>query len=91
MVRKLPESIHRAKGVVYAAEASDRRAVLEALGRQVDISTQVRWRTAPRMRLVVIGPPTGVDARQLHGVRFLRRGPERSVACRIKHAIDSGA
>ncbi len=65
VVRKLPGDIYRAKGVVYAAEAPDRPAVLQAVGRRVDISIQGRWRTAPRTRLVVIGAAGSIDARQL--------------------------
>ena len=64
-VRKLPGSIYRAKGVVHSVEEPERRAVLQAVGRRVDISIQERWRVAPRTRLVVIGAVGGVDESML--------------------------
>jgi G3E family GTPase len=60
-VRKLPGGIYRAKGVVYGAQAPDRRAILQAVGRRVDISIREPWGTAPRTRLVVIGAVGSVD------------------------------
>jgi G3E family GTPase len=50
-MRKLPGSIYRAKGVIYTADAPQRRAVLQVVGRRVDISIQDEWggvRRAPR-------------------------------------------
>jgi hypothetical protein len=38
MVKKLPGGIYRCRGVVYAAEAPDRRAVLPVVGRWADVS-----------------------------------------------------
>src|SRR5208337_1628678 len=37
MMRKLPGTVYRAKGVVYNADAPHRRAVLQVVGRRVDI------------------------------------------------------
>ncbi len=39
-MRKLPGSVYRAKGVVYTADVPQRRAVLQVVGRRVDISIQ---------------------------------------------------
>ncbi len=37
-LRKLPGSIYRAKGFIYSTDAPHRRAVLQVVGRRVDIS-----------------------------------------------------
>jgi G3E family GTPase len=55
---RLPANIYRAKGVIYAADAPERRAVLQVVGRRVDISLQDNWGTRPRRtRIVAIGAP----------------------------------
>ena len=38
--RKLPGNIYRAKGVVYTSDAPERRAVLQVVGRRVDITLE---------------------------------------------------
>jgi G3E family GTPase len=64
--RKLPENIYRAKGVVYTSDAPDRRAVLQVVGRRVDISIGEEWgRRIPRTQIVVIGAAGGIDTRLL--------------------------
>jgi G3E family GTPase len=62
-MRRLPGSVYRAKGVVYSADEPKRRAVLQVVGRRVDISIQEEWgpRT-PRTQIVAIGARGGVDA-----------------------------
>ncbi len=65
-MRKLPGTIYRAKGVVYNADAPQRRAVLQVVGRRVDISLQEEWgERVPGTRIVVIGSPGGVDPMML--------------------------
>jgi G3E family GTPase len=61
-MRKLPGTVYRAKGVVYTTDAPLRRAVLQVVGRRVDISLQGDWggRT-PRTQIVVIGAASGID------------------------------
>lgn len=62
-LRKLPGSIYRAKGVVYTTDAPQRRAVLQVVGRRVDISLQDEWgERAPRTRIVAIGAAGNIDA-----------------------------
>jgi G3E family GTPase len=62
-MRKLPGSVYRAKGVVYTVDAPTRRAVLQVVGRRVDISLQEEWgRRALRTRIVAIGAAGGMDA-----------------------------
>ena len=62
-MRKLPGTVYRAKGVVYTADAPQRRAVLQVVGRRVDISLQEEWgRRAPRTQIVAIGAAGSIDA-----------------------------
>jgi len=62
-MRKLPGNIYRVKGVVYAADAPQRRAVLQVVGRRVDISIQEDWGARPpRTQVVAIGRADGIDA-----------------------------
>jgi G3E family GTPase len=62
-MRKLPGSIYRAKGVVYTRDAPKRRAVLQVVGRRVDISFQAEWgERAPRTQIIAIGAAGTIDA-----------------------------
>ena len=65
-MRKLPGNIYRVKGVIYTTDAPQRRAVLQAVGRRVDISLQEEWgpRTQ-RTRIVAIGAAGSIDANLL--------------------------
>ena len=61
-MRKLPGTIYRVKGVVNSADAPQRRAVLQVVGRRVDISIQEEWGDrVPRTRIVAIGAAGRVD------------------------------
>ena len=61
-MRKLPGTVYRAKGVVYSTDAPQRRAVLQAVGRRVDISLQDEWgERTPRTQIVVIGAVNSLD------------------------------
>jgi G3E family GTPase len=62
-LRRLPGSVYRAKGVVYSSDAPERRAVLQVVGRRVDISIQEEWgQRAPRTQIVAIGAAGSIDA-----------------------------
>ena len=62
-MRKLPGNIYRAKGVIYTGDAPQRRAVLQVVGRRVDISLQDEWgQRAPRTQIVAIGAAGSIDA-----------------------------
>jgi len=67
MVKKrLPGNIYRCKGVVYAAEEPDRRAVVQVVGRRSDVSLDEEWGdTQPRTRIVAIGAPDSIDPNML--------------------------
>jgi len=63
---KLPANIYRAKGVIYAADAPERRAVLQVVGRRVDISLEDEWgKRPPRTQIVAIGAPGAIDQEML--------------------------
>jgi G3E family GTPase len=62
-LRKLPGTVYRAKGVIHSSDAPQRRAVLQVVGRRVDISIQEEWgERAPRTQIVAIGAAGGLDA-----------------------------
>jgi G3E family GTPase len=62
-MRKLPGTVYRAKGVVYTADAPQRRAVLQVVGRRVDISLQDEWgQRAPRTQIIAVGAAGSIDA-----------------------------
>ncbi len=62
-LRKLPGTVYRAKGVVFTTDAPRRRAVLQVVGRRVDVSLQEEWgQRAPRTQIVAIGAAGGIDA-----------------------------
>src|SRR5208337_717038 len=62
-MRKLPGTVYRAKGVVYTTDAPKRRAVLQVVGRRVDISLQDAWGgREPRTQIVAIGAAGAIDA-----------------------------
>ncbi len=63
---KLPANIYRAKGVIYAADAPERRAVLQVVGRRVDIMLEGEWNgRRPRTQIVAIGAPGAIDQEML--------------------------
>ncbi len=60
--RKLPASIYRCKGVVFSADEPSRRAVLQVVGKRVDISVESEWgQRTPRTQIVAIGAHGGLD------------------------------
>jgi G3E family GTPase len=64
--KKLPSNIYRCKGVVYAADAPDRRAVLQVVGRRADVALDDEWgERSPRTQIVAIGAPGSIDAQAL--------------------------
>jgi G3E family GTPase len=64
--KKLPGNIYRCKGVVYAAENPERRAVLQVVGRRADVSLGEEWGdVSPRTQIVAIGAPGSIDPNTL--------------------------
>ena len=69
VARKLPGNIYRAKGVIYTSDTPERRAVLQVVGRRVDISIQEEWgQRVPRTQVVAIGQAGGIDTRLMEGI-----------------------
>lgn len=63
---RLPVSIYRCKGVVHSADAPDRRAVLQVVGKRVDITLDNGWGQRPqRTRIVAIGAHGTMDGQEL--------------------------
>ena len=63
---RLPANIYRCKGVIHSAEEPDRRAVLQVVGKRVNISLDQEWGDdAPRTRIVAIGAPGALDRESL--------------------------
>ena len=64
--RELPGSIYRCKGVVYAAEKPEQRAILQVVGRRSDISLgETSEGDQPLTQIVAIGAPGGIDPEDL--------------------------
>jgi G3E family GTPase len=62
-LRKLPGAVYRAKGVIHSTNAPSQRAVLQVVGRRVDISIQEDWgERTPRTQIVAIGAAGRLDA-----------------------------
>jgi G3E family GTPase len=69
MARKLPGNIYRAKGVIYTSDIPERRAVLQVVGRRVEISIQEEWgQRAPRTQVVAIGEAGSIDTGLMEGI-----------------------
>jgi G3E family GTPase len=74
-VENLPESIYRAKGVVFVADQPDERGVLQVVGKRASLTFEGAWGgDAPRTQIVVIGAHGGVPVSQL------QRGFEATLA-----------
>lgn len=67
--KKLLGNIYRCKGVVYAAENRERRAVLQVVGRRADVALGEPWgRITPRTQIVAISAPGSIDSGELTGL-----------------------
>jgi len=63
---KLPADIYRAKGVIYATDAPERRAVLQVVGRRVDITLEGEWNGRRQVtQIVAIGAAGAIDGAAL--------------------------
>ena len=66
---KLPAPIYRAKGVIYTCDAPEHRAVLQVVGRRVDVSVMDRWgERTPRTQIVAIGAAGTTEWKALQSV-----------------------
>ena len=66
VAKKLPGTIYRCKGVIYAAEKPDIRMSLQIVGRRVDVSSLGKWEEKkPMTRIVVIGALDAISPKKL--------------------------
>jgi G3E family GTPase len=64
--KRLPVTIFRAKGILWVADAPERRVILQMAGRHTRLTYGEPWGDAPpRTQLALIGTPGGVDAAAL--------------------------
>jgi G3E family GTPase len=62
VARKLPPNIYRCKGIISSAEEPSRRAVLQVVGKRVDISLEGGWNgRTPHTQIVAIGARGTID------------------------------
>ena len=62
LVKKLPASIYRCKGVIHSVDAPGRRAILQVVGKRVDIALEQEWGArVPRTQIVAIGAHGALD------------------------------
>ena len=68
-LKTLPSTIFRAKGVLFLAEQRERRAILQVVGRrvQIDLAGEPWAAQPPATQIVVIGAAGGIDAARLQG------------------------
>jgi len=60
--RKLPGNIYRCKGIVYAIEAPERRAIVQVVGRRSDVALEDAWDgQKPSTRIVAIAARGTLD------------------------------
>lgn len=60
---RLPTSIYRCKGVIYSSEAPTQRAILQVVGKRVDLSFEGAWGEQPAAtQIVAIGAHGQLDA-----------------------------
>ena len=68
-VKKAPRFIYRLKGLVLSTEAPDRRVILQAVGKRVDIAIGDHWgNRTPRTRVVAIGAKGAVHESTLEAM-----------------------
>jgi G3E family GTPase len=66
VARKLPGTIYRCKGVIYAAEKPDTRLSLQIVGRRVDLSSLGKWEEKkPMTKIIAIGASETISAKDL--------------------------
>ncbi|RRR70762.1 MAG: GTP-binding protein [Candidatus Viridilinea halotolerans] len=62
VILNLPLAIFRAKGLIYLAEAPQRRVVLQAVGVRVNVTLEEAWATTPpATQLVFLSTPGDLD------------------------------
>ena len=81
--KKLPASIYRCKGVIHSADAPTRRAVLQVVGKRVNLTLENEWgERPPRTQIVAIGVYGAMDGVALQE-RFDACVVEKPQVCRM--------
>ena len=66
VAKKLPGTIYRCKGVIYAAEKPDTRLSLQIVGRRVNVTSLGKWEEKePMTKIVVIGASSSIHEDEL--------------------------
>lgn len=66
VIKDLPMTIFRAKGILWIVESPGRGAILQVVGSRVTLTIGAPWgATPPHTELVMIGTPGGIDAAAL--------------------------
>ena len=64
--RELPASVHRCKGIIYAADYPRKRIALQIVERRTEISVFDYWgERIPRMQIVVIRSASEIEPDRL--------------------------
>ena len=64
---RMPVEVYRCKGVVYCPETPERRALLQVVGKRVDLSEGDAWGERERLtRIVLIAAAGGIDESDLY-------------------------
>ena len=68
MVNRLPETIYRAKGIFFLADAPGQKGILQVVGRRASLTlAQDGWESAaPHSQIVVIGSAGSIDGDDLN-------------------------
>lgn len=64
-VQQLPQTVYRAKGILWLAEHPEQEAVFQMVGKRSSIEFGPRWRGRPGNELVLIGAEGAVTAQSL--------------------------
>lgn len=69
LVEKLPNTVYRAKGVVYLQDYPEARFVVQVVGRRASLMMDKEWGLlAPTTQMVFIGGQGGIDTEQLNAL-----------------------
>jgi len=64
--RRLPGNVYRCKGVIYATDIPDKRAILQVVGRRSDFSIGEQWgEVKPQTQIVAIAAAGSIDSEAL--------------------------
>lgn len=66
VIKSLPTTIFRAKGILALAESRQRRTIFQLAGSRFTLTIGAPWGpTPPRTQMIFISPPGGLDPTEL--------------------------